>query len=55
MLSNFLELAEVLLHYPNLCNEVELQLFEKLTTDPIKAESKHIQGKLKGWKEQFSW
>ena len=51
----FFEFAEGVLHYPNFWNEVEPQLFEKLTTDPIKGEGKYIQGKLKGWSKQFSW
>ena len=34
-------------------NEVELQLFEKLTTEPIKGESKYMHGKLKMWKEHI--
>ena len=40
-----------MLHYRNIWNEVESQLFEKLTTEPIKG--KHIRGKLKTWKESI--
>ena len=32
-------------------NEVESQLFEKLTTEPIK--SKYVHGKLKMWKKRI--
>ena len=32
-------------------NEVELQLFEKRATEPIKREGRYIHGKLKRWKE----
>ena len=31
----------------------ELQLFEKLTTEPIKGEDKYVHGKLKTWKERI--
>ena len=37
--------------YKTIWNEVESQLFEKLTTEPIKA--KHVHGKLKMWKERI--
>ena len=32
-------------------NEVESQLFEKMATEPIKKESRYVNGKLKTWKE----
>ena len=37
--------------YKKIWNEVELQLFEKLATEPIKG--KHIYGKLKTWNESI--
>ena len=37
--------------YKKIWNEVELQLFEKLTTEPIKGEGKYAHGKLRMWKE----
>ena len=37
--------------YKTIWNEVESQLFGKLTTEPIKA--KHVHGKLKMWKERI--
>ena len=41
-----------MLQYRNIFNEVESQqLFEKLTTEPIKG--KYIRGKLKAWKESI--
>ena len=42
------EAPEWVLQYRNIWNEVELQLFEKLTTEPLKGE-----GKLKMWKERM--
>lgn len=51
----FFEFAKGLPHYPNFWNEVEPQLSEKLTKDPIKREGQYIQGKLKGWNKEFSW
>ena len=33
--------------YKNIWNEVELQLFEKLATEPIKGEGRCVYGKLK--------
>ena len=37
--------------YKKIWNEVESQLFEKLTTEPIKGEDKYTHDKLKMWKE----
>ena len=37
--------------YKKIWNEVESQLFEKLTTEPIKG--KYVHGKLKMWKERI--
>ena len=34
-------------------NEVDLQLFKKLTTESIKAEGKLMHSKLKTWKERI--
>ena len=34
-------------------NEVESQLFEKTATEPIKKESRYVNGKLKTWKERI--
>ena len=34
-------------------NEVESQLFEKMATEPIKKESRYVNGKLKTWKERI--
>ena len=41
-----------MLQYRKVWNEVELQLFEKLATEPIKGEGKYMDGKLKTWKER---
>ena len=35
------------LQYRNFWNEVKLELFEKLITEPLKGEGKYIHGKLK--------
>ena len=42
-----------MLHYQNIWNEADSQLFEKLTRGPIKGESKYIHGKLKTWKKHI--
>ena len=39
--------------YKKIWNEVESQLFEKLATESIKGEGKHVHGKLKTWKERI--
>ena len=39
--------------YKKIWNEVESQLFEKLSTEPIKGEGKYVHGKLKIWKEHI--
>ena len=41
------------IQYKNIWSEVESQLFEKLATEPIKGEVKHVNGKLKTWKERI--
>ena len=50
---NVSEAQEWVLRYRNIWNEVESQLFEKLTTEPIKGEGKYMHGKLKKWKERI--
>ena len=47
---NVSEVPEWVLQYRNIWNEVESQLFEKLATEPMKGEGKHMHGKLKTWK-----
>ena len=42
-----------MLQYRNIWNEVELQLSEKLTTEPIKGEGQYMHGKLKTWKDHI--
>ena len=39
--------------YKKIWNEVESQLFEKLTTEPKKGEDKYTHDKLKMWKEHI--
>ena len=39
------------LNIKNIWNEIESQLFEKIVTEPIKKESKYVNGTLKMWKE----
>ena len=45
--------------YKKIWGEVEPQLLEKLVTEPIKKESRYVNGKLKTWKKRhknkFSW
>ena len=41
------------IQYEKIWNEVELHLFKKLVTEPIKRESKYVNGKLKTWKERI--
>ena len=48
---NVSEEKECVLHYRNIWNKVESQLFEKLVTEPIKG--KYVYGKLKTWKERI--
>ena len=38
--------------YKKIWNEVQSQLFEKMATEPIKGESRYVNGKLKTWKER---
>lgn len=37
-------------YYRNIWNDVEAQLFEGMTTEPIRGEPKFMHGKLKTWK-----
>ena len=39
--------------YKKIWNEVELQLFEKMATEPKKEEGKYVHGKLEMWKERL--
>ena len=39
--------------YKKIWNEVVSQLFEKMTTEPIKTEGRYVNGKLKTWKERI--
>ena len=41
------------LNIKNIWNEIESQLFEKIVTEPIKKESKYVNGTMKMWKEQL--
>ena len=47
---NVFEATEWVFQCKKIWNEVESQLFVKLTTGPIKGESRYAQGKLKMWK-----
>ena len=48
---NVSEAKEWVTQYKMIWNEVDLQLFEKLTTEPIKG--KYVHGMLKMWKESI--
>ena len=48
---NVTEQKEWVSQCKKICNEVESQLFEKMATEPIKAEGRYAHGKLKTWKE----
>ena len=50
---NVSEVPEWVLYYLNIWNEVESQLYEKLTTETIKGEGKYMHGKLKMWRERI--
>ena len=50
---NVSEEKEWVSQYKKIWNEVESQLFEKLATEPIKGEGKHVRGKLKTWKKRI--
>ena len=39
--------------YEKIWNEAESQFFEKMATEPIKRESRYVNGKLKTWKERI--
>ena len=39
--------------YEKIWNEVESHLFEKMVAEPIKRESRYLNGKLKTWKEHM--
>ena len=53
VLFNVSEAKEWFSKYKNIWNEIESQLFEKLTTWPIKGEDRYVHGKLKMWKERI--
>ena len=53
MLFNVSEEKGWVSQYKNIWNEIESQLFEKIVTEPIKKESKYVNGMLKMWKEQL--
>ena len=50
---NVSEEKEWVAQYKKIWNEVESQLFEKMATEPIKRESRYVNGKLKTWKERI--
>ena len=50
---NVSKAREWVLQYKNIWNEVESQLFEKLTIERIKGEGKYMHGKLKKRKERI--
>ena len=52
---NVSELKEWVSHYKKIWNEVEPQLFEKLSTESIKGGGKYVHGKLKMLKERMKW
>ena len=39
--------------YKKIWNAVQSQLFEKMSTEPIKKEGRYVNGKLKTWKERI--
>ena len=47
----FLRKPEWVPQYKKIWNEIESQLFEKMATEPIKRESRYVNGKLKTCKE----
>ena len=56
---NVSEAKEWVVQYKKIWNEIESHLFQKLATEPIKREGRHVNDKLKTWKERiktnFSW
>ena len=52
---NVFETNEWVSQYKNIWNEVGVcwQVFEKLTTGPIKGEGRYVHGKLQMWKERI--
>ena len=48
---NVFETNEWVSQYKNIWNKVEWQMFEKMTTRPIKGEGRYVHGKLEMWKE----
>ena len=50
---NVFEATEWVLEFKKIWNEVESQLFEKFTTEPINGEGKYAHGQLKMWKERI--
>ena len=50
---NVSEAREWVSQYKKIWNEVESQLFEKLSRESIKRERRYVHGKLKTWKERI--
>ena len=50
---NVSEEKEWVPQYKKILNDVESQLFEKMTTEIIKSEGRYVNGKLKTWKERI--
>ena len=50
---NVSEEKEWVPQYKKILNDVEPQLFEKMTTEIIKSEGRYVNGKLKTWKERI--
>ena len=50
---NASETPEQVIQHRNIWNEIESQLLEKLTTEPIKGDGKYMHGKLKIWKDRI--
>ena len=50
---NVFEKKRQVSQYKKIWNEVELQLFEKMATEPKKEEGKYVHGKLEMWKERI--
>ena len=50
---NVSEVPDLLVKYRTIWNEVESQLYEKITTEPLKKKGKYTHSKLKLWKERI--
>ena len=50
---NVSEAPEWMFQYRKIWNEVESQLFAKITTEPIKGEGRYVHDNLKMWKEDI--